>query len=628
MDNTNSNNINNNLAVSFLHVLSSKQELANWLLTYLDLYFPDSHVDPDSNSDPIDWMYSVYSMYRDNKGYESPSVIVISSRESYKTLTESALAVLLMFHFRIMCAHMAAILPQANAAAVYVKRFINKLSPYFTKCGWVIEVENEREIVMKTPNGERAGLKIIVCTIPGANSAHVSYFSIDEVDTIRTDEGLRAYAEAEFIPGFFNGRYPVTVKTSTLKFPGGLFSKEKKKAENKGWKIFQWNIIDITEYCPPSRHRPDLPYQDVYIATKLPLQTITVEKYNTLTDQEKEKFIPFKAMGGCAKCPLLPVCKGNLSKRNPNDYGGLWKSIDFTISQFEKVDPDLAEAQLMCWRPSSQGVVYPRFLNSPDGRGNVYTLEQAWKVFHGTPFKGTITYNDLQKSLLNRGIPFYCGVDWGYRHAFAIVVFAIMPNGEKWIVDSYSISNLEWDDMLALGIKIRDLYRPKKWFADTSAPMFIKTFNKNKMPCAKFKKDVQAGIAAIRTQIINSTGQRQLKVIKHDRTVNVITMFEEHCFKLDSLGNLTDEPDDSAVADIADAIRYVGQNLFGPKNKYIASKIEVNPINIPDQINTPFHSWLEQKEQYLSALNSAYSSKGKIGNILWDMSDLSEDSEK
>jgi hypothetical protein len=618
-----------NLAKTFLIKFQTKQQMKDWIFNFLNLDFPDTYVDPESNSSPLDWMFEVYKMYEENRGNESPNVIVISSRESYKTLSEAVFAVITMCHFGAMIAHMAAIVPQATAAQKYMESFLQKVLPYMEHHGLSIVSKNSKEVEVKMPNGQLALMKIIVCTLTGANSAHTNLFTVDEIDTIRSQEGIRAYKEAQMIPGVFNGQHPISIKTSTLKFPGGLFMKEWDKAKKEGYKVFKWNLIDITEYCPPQRCRPDLPKETVYIGKSLPLKTISKSQFKDLATKEQEKFDIITAKGGCAKCPLLPVCKGRLSERKPNDYGGLWKPIDFTISQFKKTDPDLAESQLMCWKPSSQGMVYPRFLDSHEGDGNTYTLQQAWERFTGLPGHKDLTIRDLSELMISKGIKFYCGVDWGHVHAFAIVVSAMLPSGEWWIVDTYSVSGLEFDQMVDLSKQVRDMYRPVKWFCDTAEPMFIKTFRKNRMPAPDFKKDVRGGIESVRGQILNASDQRKLKVVKHDRNDMIIRMFAEHTFKLDTNGNLTDEPDDSEVADVADALRYLGQNLFSPKGKIHSpnAPITANGIPLTDKVQPKqYEDWLTQKIRELAQSDPATSSgKSESGGVFWDFGGSIED---
>jgi hypothetical protein len=624
-------NLDPNLTKVFNTKFETKDQMKDWVFLFLGLDLPDSYIDPDSNSSPIEWMFDVYNMYKTNTADQSPSVITVSSRESYKTLTEAILAVILMGHFNATICHMAAIVPQATAAQKYITNFLAKVTPYMEYFGRSINSQNAKEVSIKNPDGSSTWMKIVVCTIAGANSSHSNVLCVDEVDTIRSQEGIRAYKEAEFIPGVFNGQNPITIKTSTMKFPGGLFSKEMEKASKENWKTFKWNILDITEYCPSERARPDLPKKIMYTRDKkLPLKAIGEKEYESLTDKEKEEYIKQDAMGGCAGCPLLPVCKGRLHQRRPSDKGGLWKPISFTISQFKKTDPDLGEAQLMCWKPSSQGMVYGRFLERADGKGNTYTLKQAWEVFTGDEAPENVNITMLTQLMKEKGISFYAGVDWGFRHYFAITISALMPNKEWWIIDSYAVSGLEFEQMMDLAMQVRDIYKPKMWFADTAQPMFIKAFKKNKMPCKNFKKDVMGGISAVRGQIVDAKDTRRLKVIIHDRNESVLIGFREHTFMLDSLGNITQEPDDSEVADTMDTLRYQAQNLFAPKNKpTVTENIEKstiymdNPYGDRPEFQTPQHSWNEiKKKAMISTAKEEITgdTKGSDG-IIWTFDD-------
>lgn len=616
------------LAQTFLKRFTSPKHAKTWIHNFLDLDFPDSWVDPDSNSSPVHWLYETYKMYEANLGHTSPSTIVISSRESYKTLSEAAFAIIMMVQFGASIAHMAAIVPQATAAQNYISMFIDKIKPYLEYHKIELDSSNAKEISLKlnpgTPEEKQAYMKIIVCTVTGANSSHTNIFTIDEIDTIRSREQLRAYKEAEYIPGVFNGQHPVTIKTSTLKFPGGLFTKEMEKAQKSGHRVFRWNIIDITEKCQPARHKPDKPKQWVYVARSLPLRTITETEWANLIEKEREGYDKVEAYEGCLKCPLLPVCRTRLAHRSEKDVGGLWKPIDFTISQFDK-DPDLAEAQLMCWKPSSAGMVYPRFVDMADGTGNTYTLKQAWEAYTGEAAPKGLVFPDLIQFMLSKGVRFYAGVDWGTTHAFAISVSAKMANGEWWLVDGYSVPGLEFAQMMALATEVRDMYRVAQWYADTSEPMFIKEFKNARMPCKKFTKDVFGGISAVRGRIINARNRRFLKVIKHDRTELFLKMFAEHCFKLDTLGNLTKDPDDGEFADIADSVRYQAQNLY--KVSKINTPPPPQPVNPFEQffatVPTPekhFQDWQTQKRQVLDGGDTSAGLKGKSGdgNVIWD----------
>lgn len=571
--------------------LSSAQELKDWIMFYLGLDMPIDSVDPDSNASPIDAMWEIYNTIRLNKGDETPGYIMLSARECYKTLGAAILETILMLHFEVTIAHMAAIQSQSAKAIQYINYFFGKIDPLLQVAGWVNTSQNKNKIEYRTPNGEDVYIRVIIATLSGANSEHTTLMFIDEIDVVKDP---MAYEEAKLIPGYTKGIFPLTIKLSTRKFAFGLMQKEIDLAPVSGDKILRWNIIDVTERCPPKRHKPSLPKQDAYVAKSLPLRQITPEEYAELADVEKSKWeLVSQAHGGCIGCKLLPVCKTRLSQRKPEATGGLYKPISVVINNFKKTNPDMAEAQLMCWKPSTKGLVYPRFENVV-GTGNIITVEQAYKAIMGDepektarefniPYnsKKKVNENDLLYAMRLLGIRFFAGVDWGYTHDFVIVIFAMLPNGEVWIMDCYSQAGLEFSDCLSIAINYRDKYKPEKWFADQAMPSHTKSFTKNGMKCPTFKKDVMGGIEAIRSKIVDGNGRRLLKVLQIDANQKIISALQKHHFKLGPDGNPTLEPDDTpGTSDQADAMRYVGQNLFpvkGPQKPQVAWPEEQGP---------------------------------------------------
>lgn len=551
------------MANLMLSPLSSAKELKNWVHTFLGLDMPIGHVDPDSNSSPVDAMWEIYSAIKENRGEDSPGYIMLSAREGYKTLSSSILETLIMIHFQLTIAHMAAIKDQSAKSIQYINLFFSKIDPLLEIKGWVNRSQNKTRIEYRSPEGEDVYILIVVATLSGANSAHTNLMFIDEIDVVKDP---LAYEEAKLIPGFAKGVYPITVKLSTRKFAFGLMQKEIDNAPISGDKILRWNIIDVAEYCPPSRHKPDLPKQDRYISKSLPLNHISSQEYAELSDIDRGKYEYLQdAHAGCVNCKLLSVCKKRLAdNRAPVDKKGLYKPIGSVINTFRKIEPDMAEAQLMCWKPSSKGLVYPRFEGTPN-TGNTITLDAAFEALTGAVRKN-IKQDELVILMRSLGISFYAGVDWGYDHEFAICIFAKIPNGEFWIVDSYGAPGLEFSDQLEKAKFYRDKYQPEKWFADTNMPANRKGFTRNGMRAPDFTKDVMGGIEALRSKIVDGYGRRLLKVLRIPETTKVIDAITKHHFKLDAAGNPTITPDDQhIIADMADALRYVAQNLFPVK---------------------------------------------------------------
>jgi hypothetical protein len=577
------------LAELMFQKLESAKELKDWVMTFLGLDMPIGTVDPDSNSSPIDAMWEIYKTVKENTGDVSPGFIMLSARECYKTLGASILETILMLHFELTIAHMAAIQSQSAKAIQYINYFFGKIDPLLKTAGWTNTSQNKGKIEFRTPQGEDVYIRVVVATLSGANSEHTSLMFIDEIDVVKDP---LAYEEAKLIPGYSKGIYPVTVKLSTRKFAFGLMQKEIDLAPISGDKIVRWNIIDVTEKCPPTRHKPELPKGDVYVNKSLPLRTITPEEYNDIADAEKPKWELIKqAHGGCLDCKLLPVCKTRLADREESAQKGLYKPISVVINNFKKTSPDMAEAQLMCWKPSTKGLVYPRFEGLVDG-GNVVSVKKAFEVLLGDdpqtlarelgvriPVKPN--ESDLLALMKALKIDFYAGVDWGYTHDFVIVIFAKIPNGEFWIMDCYSQSGLEFPDCLEIAKNYRDKYQPNKWFCDQAMPSHCKSFTKNGMKAPKFTKDVMGGIESIRSKIVDGQGRRLLKVLMTDSNQKVVLAIQKHHFKLDNAGNPTIEPDDTpGTSDQADAMRYVGQNLFpikGPQKPQTAWPEENGP---------------------------------------------------
>jgi len=563
------------LAKLMFEPLSSPEELRNWIMFYLGLDMPQGWVDTDSNSSPIDAMWEIYNTIKENKGNETSGFIMLSCREGFKTLSASILETLIMLHFKLTIAHMAAIASQSAKSIQYINYFFMKIEPLMSAAGWVNKSQNKSTVAFNTPEGEYVYIKVVIATLSGANSEHTSLLFIDEIDVVKDP---LAYDEAKLIPGYVKGIYPLTVKLSTRKFAFGLMQKELDMAPVSGDKILRWNIVDVAEKCPTSRHKPEEDKEDRYVAKGLPLRQITQEEYDDLADIEKPKWELVKGVyKGCTSCKLLPVCKTKLAHRPDSHKGGLYKPIDVVINNFKKTNPDMGEAQLMCWKPSTKGLVYPRF-ETTINTGNVITLERAYEILTGD-FKKRISEIDLIWTLQKNGIRFFAGVDWGYTHDFVIVIFALIPNGEIWIVDCFSAPELEFADILEIAKKYRDKYNPEKWFCDQAMPSHIKSFNKNYMKSPAFTKDVMGGIESLRSKILDGSGRRLLKVLNSEACRPIINAFVKHHFKLDTAGNPTLVPDDTpGTADQADAMRYVGQNLFpvkGPqKPAYVMTDIE------------------------------------------------------
>lgn len=581
--------------------LESSSDIKDWARMFLDLELPLEITDPDSSSSPLDAIWQIYETAKYNRGDIRPGYILMSCREGMKTVSVAILELLLMLHFSLTVAHGAATEEQSFVAIGYINDFITKISPLLKACGWENMTQNKRTIRYKTPAGKTPFIKIIICTPKGMNSLHANFLFLDELDLADPI----SIKQGKNITGYSRGFYGIKVYLSTRKYAFGNMQDAIDRADDMNYKILSWNILDVTEACPPSRHRPDLPKQDMFVGKVLPLKKLTGEEFNGLPDLEKAKYdmVP-NAHGGCATCKLLPVCKGRLANKPQTATDGFYKPIISIIQKFAENDPDIAEAELMCWKPGSEGLVYPRYVDKYEN-GNLISLKTAYETLTGNPAPSNIGDHTIYGILKSLDIPIYCGVDWGFTHDAVIMAAAKIPNGEIWVIDCFTSPKLEIQDLLPVAINFRDKYKPMKWWCDQNMPAYLKTFNKNGMTAPKFTKDVPGGIGAVRSKIISADGRRLLKILTVDSTKQVRTAIQKHKFVLNGMGQVTATPDDIAgIADICDTLRYLGQQMFplsGPSKPNVTG---VNPSNggITQEVLTPTQ---EQHEMMKRELDKA-----------------------
>jgi len=331
--------------------LNSSEDVKNWVRLFLDLEIPLEITDPDSNSSPLDAIWQIYNTFKTNSGDKNPGYILMSCREGMKTVSVAILETLLLTHFSLDIGHAAATEEQSAVALGYIDSFLMKIEPLMLVAGWTNLTQNKRLFKFKTPEQKRPFIKIVICTPKGMNSLHSNVLFLDELDLADP----KALSEGKYITSHSKGIYGVKVYLSTRKYAYGNMSIAIDRAPDMNYKIINWNIIDICERCPPERHLPNGPKQNVYIGKNLPLKNLTIEEFNILPDIEKPKWDLIENVHqGCAKCPLLPVCKTRLANKSPEATGGFHKPIVSVIQSFLENDPDSAEAQLMCFGPTTQ----------------------------------------------------------------------------------------------------------------------------------------------------------------------------------------------------------------------------------------------------------------------------------
>lgn len=394
------------------------------------------------------------------------------------------------------------------------------------------------------------------------NSEHVPMLFIDEVDIVQNPKALE---EAKMIPSVFGKYFPMTVYLSTRKFAGGLMEKTLKQTIAAGGEVLRWNILDITERISVETARIDEPKVVRYLGRGLPMINLTESEWAALSDEHRNDYERFEAYAGIAEHPLLPVMRNYLVDRNQDDVGYLYKPVSAVRNNFNQLSPDMAEAQLMCQKPSTSGLVYPRF----DGMSNVISLQDCFLRLTGEVPHNT-SHDFLRDMLVNLGITFIGGADWGYTDYTSLVVLAIIPNGEVWLVDSFIQNKLELDDIVKYIKELNSMWGVDKWYVDQAYPAYIATLKRNGLRCPEFKKVVADGIAAIQSRIVDSGNTRRFFILDIPKHKHYIDSFGEYKWQIDRKGDVIEgEPyhDSDGYSDALDSLRYPFQNIFAKGGK-------------------------------------------------------------
>lgn len=606
-----------------LKPLNSVEELRAWMFLFFDIDFPSGVVYPTSTHGPADAMWRIYELMKTGKSQDIPQVTMLSSRDSFKTLSAAALEVLCFIHFRISIAHAAAVLDQAEKAVQYSNSFFRSIRPYLEYHGWQRATDNKKKIEWITDTGESIYLRLLVMSVRGMNSEHLPMLFIDEVDIV---QDVRALKEAKMVPSIYKQYFPLTVYLSTRKFAGGLMEKTLKETLAAGGEVLRWNILDVTERITKEQAQTDKPKVIRYVSRQLPNENLSPEQWEALPDEKKHNYERIEAYAGIALHPMLPVMRNYLVDRNPNDVGGLYKPLIAVTNNFKQVPPDMGEAQLLCNKPSSSGLVYPRF----DNPKNVLTVKEAIVRLTGEDH-GIDNFAYLRDHMKALGVTIIGGGDWGYTDYTVLMVIALMAGGEAWLLDTFMQSNLELDDIVKYGKEFQDTWEVDRWYVDQNYPAYLKTLRRKAgMRIPTFTKVVEDGITALQGKIVDSQNVRRLFVLDTPNNKCVIDAFGEYKWQLDGKGEIIEgKPyhDKDGVADIMDAFRYPAQNVFikgkkprmtstgDPKDMKPAQTIEKNR-EIVDQVN---HNMMKSKIQELVINNggSTGSTVRKKGKIFW-----------
>lgn len=245
-----------------------------------------------------------------------------------------ALALFLEAYFKpgIELAHLGAIEDQAKRCYRYFRKIVEH--PLFVGT------------LARQASGSRAEfangslVEILVGTIAGTNGPHPVHCSIDEVELMDWAILQEAFNMARDAKGYKGA----TRLTSTRKKNSGTMQKIIDEADQRGLKIYQWNLWDTVETCPlttdTSGHIIDT--QEVYFDTDDLGHQISTMVYKS-----------------CLTCPMLAGCKGQAKSSNAGEKAVI--SLDDAKKLYTSLDASVWDAQVICIKPGSESMVYPMF---------------------------------------------------------------------------------------------------------------------------------------------------------------------------------------------------------------------------------------------------------------------------
>ena len=567
---------------------------------------------------------------------------------SHNTLSASILELLAALHFKRNVAHLAAVLSQSQVCAQYIKQYTNLpiLRDYVSKdsertiqftryynpltdetislADWKALPAVEKEQCVEHTNW----IKILVATMQGTNSTHSELLTIDELDIAPPGP----IEEAKMIPTQCrDGKPPIVLMTSSRKFGSGFpVQDEIDNAEDRGTIVRHWNLIDVTNSCPESRCLASEPMVPIYYSDES-LKRISEEEYNMMNVDQRRGFERDMGYKGClTNCRLFAACRGRLARRPPSNCRFL-KPIHHVQQLFRSVDLDKAKAQLLCWKPSAYGRIYPHF----DPAVHVLTAQQIAHMITGDSTIGNITKAELLALCKEQGLPFFSGMDHGYTHDFATVT-GVKDGNRMFILDVISEPELE------LAQKIEVCERKLKAldpaiFADPEDPASNKTLGRHfrMKEWTKGPGSVVAGISIVRFKLMPTMGVLpQLFFLKDDKEVaKLIGDMQKYHWALDADGEPTDKPDEvigledgkQIGDDRCDALRYLVMNVFPPKRAGGISVSVESPASPVQQKQYTAQNWMSTViAEHTGAPSIVVEEptgevRGKKGSLFWSL---------
>ncbi len=440
--------------------------------------------------------------------------IVLGNRFGGKTLMFAALMFMeALFKPGIELAHLAAIRDQAQNCYTYFLKFANH--PLFA------HLIKGKPTMSKAVFKNESVVKILIGTVTGVNSPHPCKANIDEAELLPwailqeamnmatstvTARGAKSYKQATRI-------------TSTRKKSTGTMQRLLEEAEDRGFKVYKWNVWDTIQRC---------------LIPEDPAIIPVVDEFN----DNQIVNVPQSCMG----CPMMqmepPRCLGKARMSN----GGV-VHLDDIRAKVRNLDNEVWMAQHECSKPGTKDLIYYMFnkgthvINYEDFL-RAHGMEVAYAEFSAVGG----TYG--RKVAYCPDLPVYAAQDAGYNCPATIFIQEI--EDVLYVFDEIRV------DRIAPSIYIQDYLLPahveygvEYWICDPNGITLYSDMEVAGLYIVPASNPVEPGIEAVAARL----GANQIYFDKS--CINCINDLSK--YSRDSYGNIRRK----TIFHYADCLRYL-----------------------------------------------------------------------
>lgn len=495
---------------------------------------------------------------------------------SHNTLGVAIAESALMFHDRRGVVHVGAIEKQAKRAYSYFQNFVAKnkaiVSPMIDKS----TIEKTLAIV----DNEQVSLECLPCTMTALNGPHEACVVMDELDTL-SPEGLLAYKQINGIPvkHRLTGAPPIKIGISTRKSAYGLVQKQMDLAQEQGRLVKIWNQIDLMEKCQPDRHGT----QEVTIyVDQMKMHHLPQSEYDKLTEDKKKDYVAYPATDGCLKCPLFSVCLGDAKNQDPSmtpENSTMIASIDEVVRKVKGADVDWVLAEMMCLKPSVEGIVFKEF----DKSRHALSWEDMWLKLTKEKPTGPVGEMEFIRELHRRKVPVYAGVDFGWTAPSTVIFSAVDQDDNVYVLRTFGVTKTNDPTFINLiKTKFHRFYKVQMYYPDVANGSAVDLMKAAGLPVAsKIDKSENLGVQVIK-RAMNVPGTSESKFfIAKETSQQLIYELERYHYEKDASGTVIDGKFAKEFDHSIDGLRYTLTAILGKARFVVAGDNAMTALENP-----------------------------------------------